>query len=71
MYSGQGLVTANSRSAAGSSIKYAAELNIVAAVDSTVVVCKENIRLFSVARAGARRMYSIMKESCAYGFDAS
>ncbi|KOC68763.1 hypothetical protein WH47_06555 [Habropoda laboriosa] len=46
MYSSQGLVTTNNRSAAGSSLKYAAELNIVAAAEeSTVIVCKENIRL--------------------------
>lgn len=39
MYSGQGLVTTKRRSAAGSSLKYAAELNVVAPVESTVV-CK-------------------------------
>lgn len=38
MYSGQGLVTANSRSAAGSSLKYAAELNIVVVTESMFVV---------------------------------
>lgn len=48
MYSGQGLVTANSRSAAGSSLKYAAELNIVAAVELIAVVCKENIPVILV-----------------------
>lgn len=40
MYNRQGFVTTNRRSAAGSSLKYAAELNIVVAVVSTVVVCK-------------------------------
>lgn len=40
MYNGQGLVTTNRRSAAGSSLKYAAELNIVVAAESTLTVCK-------------------------------
>lgn len=52
MYSGQGLVTTNRRSAAGSSLKYAEELNVVADVGSIVIVCEQNIPLHYVPSYG-------------------
>lgn len=64
MYSGQGLVTANSRSAAGSSLKYAAELNIAVVSAVSEFVCKKhNNRSLSITFDNIQNNYSPLRSS--------